>query len=85
MLAQGHDAADQAEKAGRHEEAGMIARISPIAWRHINLRGRFEFQKQAHFDIVEIIRALDAKTDWQQFKETEETPEQAPYFTFSGG
>jgi hypothetical protein len=74
-----------AEKAGRLEEAGTIARISPIAWRHINLRGRFEFQKNAYFDIAEIIRALDAKTDWQQFKETEEMPEQAPYFTFSGG
>jgi TnpA family transposase len=74
-----------AEKVGRHEEAGMVTRISPIAWRHINLRGRFEFQKQAYFDIAEIIRVLNEKTDWQQLNETEETPEQVPYFTFSGG
>jgi hypothetical protein len=71
---------------GKREEAQMITHISPIAWRHINLRGRFEFQKSQYpLNIDEVISVLGQKTDWQQVKETEEMPEQVPYFTFSGG
>jgi hypothetical protein len=62
----------------------MLKRISPIAWRHINLRGRFEFQKQTPMlNIDEIISTLGHKTNWQQLEEIEEILEQAPYFTFS--
>jgi len=35
----------EAEKAGRKEDADIIKRISPVAWRHVNFLGRFEFQK----------------------------------------
>jgi TnpA family transposase len=35
----------QAEKAEKLEEAEVIKSISPIAWRHVNLLGRFEFQR----------------------------------------
>jgi TnpA family transposase len=35
----------QAEKAEKLEEAEVIKSISPIAWRHVNLPGRFEFQR----------------------------------------
>jgi len=49
----------KAEKAGRQEEADIIKRISPIAWRHVNFLGRFEFQKQpALIDIDEITLSL---------------------------
>jgi TnpA family transposase len=73
-----------AEKAGKREETEMLKRISPIAWRHIHLRGRFEFQKQTcTLNIDEIISTLGQKTNWQQLEEFEETLEQAPYFTFS--
>jgi Tn3 transposase DDE domain len=73
-----------AQKAGKRQEIEMLKRISPIAWRHINLRGRFEFQKQTStLNIDEIISTLGQKTNWQQLEEFEEMLEQAPYFTFS--
>ena len=33
----------EAVKAGKTEEVEAIKRISPVAWRHVNLIGRFEF------------------------------------------
>jgi hypothetical protein len=39
-----------------------IKKISAIAWQHINLHGRYEFQKQPELlNLDAIIRAL---TDW---------------------
>lgn len=71
------------EKAGKSEEAEVIKYISPIAWRHVNFLGRFEFQKQQNqFNIDEIISALEQKTAWQQLKTTDEMLDQKPYFTF---
>jgi TnpA family transposase len=35
----------QAEKAEKLEEAEVIKSISPITWQHVNLPGRFEFQR----------------------------------------
>jgi hypothetical protein len=52
----------QAEKL---EEAEVIKSISPIAWRHVNLLGRFEFQRpQNSLDIDELIKALEQKIVW---------------------
>ncbi len=74
------------EKAGKSEEAEVIKCISPIAWRHVNFLGRFEFQKQQNqFNIDEIINALEQKIAWQQLKTTDETLDQKPYFTFLRG
>ena len=42
------------EKAGRQAEADLIKCISPIAWRHINFLGRFEFQKQ--YNLINIMK-----------------------------
>jgi len=54
-----------AEQAGKREETEMLKRTSPVAWRHINLRGRFEFQKQTPMlNIDEIISTLGHKTNW---------------------
>jgi hypothetical protein len=61
----------------------MLKHISPVAWRHINLRGRFEFQKQHTFNVDKMISALTQETGWQHLQETEETAGQNPYFTFS--
>jgi hypothetical protein len=33
-------------KAGHMQGIDEIKNISPIAWQHINLHGRYEFQKQ---------------------------------------
>ena len=35
------------EKAGESQNADLLKQVSPIAWQHINLHGRYEFSKQA--------------------------------------
>ena len=64
----------QAEKAGRTEEAEIIKRISPVAWRHISFLGRFEFQGQQNLpDIDAMIKALEQEIKWQKQEPTDET------------
>lgn len=64
---------EAALKAGRQDEAKRIKRISPIAWRHINLRGRFEFQgRHKAVDILEIARIFEQKFAWQEFQTSED-------------
>lgn len=63
----------QAEKTGRQAEADLIKRISPIAWRHVNFLGRFEFQKQHNLiNIDEIIKSLQNEPEWQKPEVLEE-------------
>src|SRR3954453_1903689 len=73
-----------AEQEGRQEEANFIKRISPIAWRHVNLRGRFEFQKQyAEINIAEIVKTLQKETDWRNPESGGDLEQRTSYFTFS--
>jgi hypothetical protein len=47
------------EKTGNMQGAEAIKKISSIAWQHINLHGRYEFQKPPHpLDVDTIIREL---------------------------
>jgi len=72
-----------AEKGGRQEEADIIKRVSPIAWRHVNLRGRFEFQKQhAEINIEEIVKTLQKETDWRKPESVGDLEQRKSYFTF---
>ena len=34
------------EEAGDSQGANLLKHVSPIAWQHINLHGRYEFSKQ---------------------------------------
>ncbi len=64
----------QAEKAGRTEEAEIIKRISPVAWRHVNFLGRFVFQRsQNPINIDEMIKTLEQEIRWQKQEPAEET------------
>ena len=72
-----------AVKAGKLDEVEIIKRISPVAWQNINLRGRFEFQKQHVFNIDELMGTFTRETGWQQLQEIDKTTIQNPYFTFS--
>ena len=63
----------QAEKAEKVEEVKVIKGISPIAWRHVNLLGRFEFQRPHDpLDIDELIRTVEKEIVWQKQKLTDE-------------
>ena len=44
--------------------ADMIKQISPVAWQHINLHGRYEFSKPPEYiNINNIIQQLDQNQD----------------------
>jgi TnpA family transposase len=74
---------EAAIKAGNYEEAELIKRISPVAWRHINLRGRFEFQKQIGIvDIDQIIKVAQQKDGLLRLVINQEMQDSDPYFTF---
>lgn len=46
-------------------EESLYQSISPIAWRHVNLLGRFEFQRpQNSLDIDELIKTLKQEIVW---------------------
>ena len=47
------------EETGDSQGAELLKKISPVAWQHINLHGRYEFNKQPeHIDINDIIQQL---------------------------
>ena len=61
---------EQREKMKRYEDVELIKRISPIAWRHINLYGRFEFKlKGMSINIDEIIGTLGEESIRHQLSE----------------
>lgn len=63
---------EQREKMGRYEDVELIKRISPIAWRHINLYGRFEFKmKGMSINIDEVINSLGTESIRHQLSEEE--------------
>jgi len=48
------------EKNKQYEEAELIKRVSPVAWQHVNLRGRYQFRNQKYeINLSEIIDSLD--------------------------
>jgi hypothetical protein len=48
------------EKSGDAQAVALLKQISPVAWQHINLQGRYEFGKQpTAISIDAIIQALD--------------------------
>jgi TnpA family transposase len=58
------------EKTRQMQTMDEIKKISSIAWQHINLHGRYEFQKQPELlNLDAIIRAL---TDWAPRREASE-------------
>jgi Tn3 transposase DDE domain len=47
------------EGLGDHWGAGLLKQVSPMAWQHINLHGRFEFKSLARsIDIDAIVLEL---------------------------
>ncbi len=45
--------------AGDAQGAALLKQVSPVAWQHINLYGRYEFRKAPEaIDIEAIVQAL---------------------------
>ncbi len=63
----------QKEQEGKKAEAEIIKHISPVAWRHVNFLGRFEFHRQQNTINMEEIISLLKDVDWQRLNETDNT------------
>ena len=47
------------ESRGDMQGAALVKQVSPVAWQHINLYGRYEFRKRPEpVDVDEIVREL---------------------------
>lgn len=47
------------EEVGDSQSTILLTRVSPVAWQHINIQGRYEFRKQPeHININDIIQQL---------------------------
>lgn len=58
------------EEQGLHDEADLIKRVSPVAWQHINLRGRYQFRNQVpRLELDEVIDNL-SKYGFAKLKDT---------------
>jgi TnpA family transposase len=50
---------DRFASEGKEKEVAMIKRFSPVAWRHINLFGRYEFNiEMQKVDLEEMLRNI---------------------------
>lgn len=50
------------ERAGLHDEADAIKKISPIGWRHVNLYGKYEFRKEGLVkSVADILNDLERR------------------------
>ena len=47
------------ESRGDAQGAALVKQVSPVAWQHVNLYGRYEFRKPPEpVDVGEIVREL---------------------------
>ena len=54
------------EAAGDVQGAALLKHISPVAWQHINVHGRYEFRNGPEaININEIVRELGQFSVWQ--------------------
>ena len=57
---------DYKEAAGDAQGAALLKHISPVAWQHINLYGRYEFRNGPEaINIHGIVRELAQRPIWQ--------------------
>ena len=57
---------DYKEATGDVERAALLNPISPVAWQHINLGGRYEFRNGPEaINISEMVRELAQLPVWQ--------------------
>jgi hypothetical protein len=47
------------ERTGDSQGAALVSQVSPVAWQHLNLQGRYEFRKSPEaINIDAIVREL---------------------------
>ena len=49
---------EQLIAAKKYTAAAIVEKISPVAWRNVNLRGNFKFKSSQYIDLDEVINVL---------------------------
>ncbi len=54
------------EQNGRQDIVDIIARLSPVAWQHINLNGEYSFNKgKREIDLAGLLSGIEPMADLQ--------------------
>ena len=55
---------EQKQAAGDDGTVDILKGISPVAWQHVNLFGRFEFNKRGTIDLATLVKIFDKPECW---------------------
>jgi TnpA family transposase len=55
---------EQKQATGDDETVEILKGISPVAWQHVNLFGRFEFNKRGKVDLAAVVKVFDEPECW---------------------
>jgi Tn3 transposase DDE domain len=55
---------ERKQAAGDNETVEVLKDISPVAWQHVNLFGRFEFSKRGKVDLAALVKVFDEPQCW---------------------
>jgi len=55
---------ERKQAAGDNETVEVLKGISPVAWQHVNLFGRFEFSKRGKVDLAALVKVFDEPECW---------------------
>jgi hypothetical protein len=61
----------QRQVAGDKAAVDILKGISPVAWQHINLFGRFEFNKTGKVDLEALVKVFDEPECWTRMIQEE--------------
>jgi len=57
---------EQKQAASDDETVEILKGISPVAWQHVNLFGRFEFNKRGKVDLAALVKVFDESECWSR-------------------
>jgi TnpA family transposase len=65
---------ERKQAAGDNETVEILKGISPVAWQHVNLFGRFKFSKRGKVDLAALMKVFDEPECWNRItqEKTEE-------------
>ena len=57
---------ERKQAAGDNETVEVLKGLSPVAWQHVNLFGRFEFSKRGKVDLAALVKVFDEPECWNR-------------------
>jgi hypothetical protein len=57
---------EQRHAAGDDGTVEILKGISPVAWQHVNLFGRFEFKQRGKIDLAALVKVFDEPECWSR-------------------